>query len=168
MGWITQWFCLTLARSPETCLGDYRGILARRESQSMLNRPHKWGRDQIRSFLSSMKSHRFEKVIYKKASNDWIALPTSNAVWPQKTRRKCKWQKKCTLSARIVLKTNYLNCTKLREQKMFAVNANFLYASMRTKERRSLDINICTKLRVPQASLALQSMKGCHFAMPFL
>ena len=43
---------------------------------------------------------------------------------------------------------------------MFAVNANFLYASMRTKERRSLDINICTKLRVPQASFALQSMKA--------
>ena len=45
---------------------------------------------------------------------------------------------------------------------MFAVNAHFLYASMRTKERRSLDINICTKVRVPQAS----SLKheGCHYA----
>ena len=72
-----------------------------------------------------------------------------------------------TLSARIVLKTISIALC-LESKKMFAVNANFLYASMRTKERRSLDINICTKLRVPQASLALQSMKGCHFAMPFL
>ena len=60
---------MILSHFIKTCLGDCvhfcRGILARRESQSMLNRPHKWGRDQIRSFLSSMKSHRFEKVIYK-------------------------------------------------------------------------------------------------------
>ena len=35
---------------------------------------------------------------------------------------------------------------------------------MRTKQRKSLDINICTKLRVLQASFALQSMKRCHYA----